>query len=541
MVALAMFTADPDADLEYSLAEWRRWRKRRRLVDVDWIDAVYRAELTGLACAFAFYGLAGIIGDGALTAAQMATVTADGDAWLALATALAVAVGIRSGCRGGPLVLEQADVRHVLLAPVDRGRALRGPALRQLRFLTFVATVGGLAAGFLAAHRLSGSTGAWVASAAVFAVSTTALAFGAALLASSWRVPSWIGTAVGVALVAAAAGDVVGVVPTSPTVPWGRIGLWPVRSVWPGLVAIAVSLAVLTAGLVRVGRVSIESAERRSTLVGQLRFAATLQDVRTVVVLRRQLALELPRLRPWVRLRVRGTERLPVWRRGWRGVLRWPAARVGRLVLLAVVAGLALRGVWAGTTPLLALAGAALFLAGLDAAEAMSQDLDHPSLSGSTPVDSGGLRVRHLAVAAAVMVVVAAIGAVAALLVDPGGGGLALALICGPPAAMGGVAGAAASLVGVPDPMEALLMPPEVTGAFQAFRVLRPLLLAIAGTLPVLAARAAANAGASALAGAGAATGGVTLGFVLVVGWLWQRDKLQGVLQAAVARPEPAR
>jgi hypothetical protein len=26
-----------------------------------------------------------------------------------------------------------------------------------------------------------------------------------------------------------------------------------------------------------------------------------------------------------------------------------------------------------------------------------------------------------------------------------------------------------------------------------------------------------------------------------VVGWLWQRDKLQGVLQAAVARPEPAR
>ena len=84
-----MFTADPDADLEYSLAEWRRWRKRRRLADVDWIDAVYRAELTGLACAFAFYGLAGIIGDGALTTAQMATVSADGDAWLAHATALA--------------------------------------------------------------------------------------------------------------------------------------------------------------------------------------------------------------------------------------------------------------------------------------------------------------------------------------------------------------------------------------------------------------------------------------------------------------------
>lgn len=534
-----MFTADPDADLEYSLAEWRRWRKRHRLADVDWIDAVYRAELTGFVCAFAFYGLAGIIGDGALSASQMATVTADGDAWLGLAAAIAVAVGLRSGCRGGPLVLEQAEVRHVLLAPVDRRRALLGPVLRQLRFLAFVAVAGGAAVGFLAAHRLAGSTAAWVASAAGFTVAAAALAFGAALLASSVRLPSWLATALGVALVGAAAADVVGLVPWSPTVPWGRIGMWPVQPVWPGLVAIAASAAVLGAGLMRVGGVSIESAERRSTLVGQLRFAATLQDVRTVIVLRRQLALELPRLRPWVRLPVRGSERRPVWRRGLRGVLRWPAARVGRLVLLGIVAGLALRGVWSGTTPLLALAGAALFLAGLDASEAMSQELDHPSLSGSTPVDPGWLRIRHLVVTGAVMTVVAVIGAVAALLVDPGHG-VAVALVCAPSAAMGGVAGAAASLVGVPDPLEALLMPPEVTGAFQAFRVVRPLLLAIAGAMPVLAARAADDAGGSAVGGAAAATVGVTVGFVLVVLWLWQRDKLQDVLQASVTRPRRA-
>ena len=58
--------------------------------------------------------------------------------------------------------------------------------------------------------------------------------------------------------------------------------------------------------------------------------------------------------------------------------------------------------------------------------------------------------------------------------------------------------------------------------------------------LPVLAARAAADAGGSALAGAGAAAGGVTVGFVLVVLWLWQRDKLQDVLQASVDRPRGA-
>jgi hypothetical protein len=535
-----VFTADPDADLEYSLAEWRRWRKRRRLADIDWIDAVYRAELTGLVCAFAFYGVAGIVGDGAITGDQMATVATDGAAWLGLATAAVVAVALRSGCRGGPLVLEQAEVRHVLLAPVDRRRALLGPALRQLRFLVFVAAVGGLAGGFLAAHRLSGSTGAWVASAAAFTVTTTCVGFGVALLAASWRLPSWLGTGLGIVLVATAAADVVGVVPTSPTVPWGRIGMWPVGPVWPGVAAVVVSLAVLVAGLACVGRVSIESAERRSTLVGQLRFAATLQDVRTVIVLRRQLALELPRLRPWVTVRVDGTEGWPVWRRDLRGVLRWPAARVGRLVLLGVVGGLALRGVWAGTTPLLLLGAIALFLAGVDASEGMSQDLDHPSLAGSMPVDPGVLRVRHLGVTAAVMAAVTAVGVVASWLVEPSSASLAVAAICAPAAAMGGLAGAASSLVTVADPLEALLMPPEVTGAWQAVRVVRPLLLTLVGTLPVLAARAAADGGGAAAAGAAAATAGVAVGFALVIAWLWQRDKMQTALRANVARPRGA-
>jgi hypothetical protein len=530
------FTADPDADLDRALVDGRRMRKRHRIGDIDWIDAVYRAELTGVACAIAFYALAGLIGDSPVTPAQMATVASDGDAWLALAAALAMAVGLRSGCRGGPLVLEQAEVRHVLLSPVDRGRALRGPALRQFRFLAFVALTGGAAIGFLAAHRLSGSTGAWVASAAIFALTTTAMAFGLALLAAAARLPSWAGTGLGAVLVALAAGHVLGVVGWSPTVPWGRIGLWPEQPTWPGLIALVVSAGALGVGLAAVGRVSVESAERRSTLVGQLRFAATLQDVRTVIVLRRQLALELPRLRPWVRVPVTGTERLPVWHRGLRGVLRWPAARVGRLIALGVVTGLALRGVASGTTPLLALAAAALFLAGVDAAESISQDLDHPSLAGSTPVDPGALRVRHLGVAAAVMAAVVVIGGISAVLVAPSAVAAAVAVACAPAAAMGGLAGAAASLLSSPDQMEALLMPPEVTGAFQAFRLARPILLTLAGTLPVLAARAAERAGGSPVGAAAAATAAVAVGFGLVTVWLWKRDNLQAALRAQVAR-----
>ena len=48
-------------------------------------------------------------------AAELASVTRPGPAAIGLVLALVVAVGIRSGGRGGPLALAAADVRHVLL------------------------------------------------------------------------------------------------------------------------------------------------------------------------------------------------------------------------------------------------------------------------------------------------------------------------------------------------------------------------------------------------------------------------------------------
>ena len=56
-------------------------------------------------------------------------------------------------------------------------------------------------------------------------------------------------------------------------------------------------------GWLGIGNLSIEAARRRAGLVAQLRFAVTLQDMRTVVLLRRQLAQEKPRNRPWIRTR----------------------------------------------------------------------------------------------------------------------------------------------------------------------------------------------------------------------------------------------
>ncbi|HET6729568.1 MAG TPA: hypothetical protein VFG96_09120 [Jiangellaceae bacterium] len=538
-----MLTADPEADLELALADWRRYRRRKRLADVHWIDAMYQAYMTAIFGAVALYFLAAAVGDGPLTTGQLTTVAADGDDWLGAVVAVALAIGLRSGSRGGPLALERAEVRHVLLAPVDRTAAVRGPVLRQLRFLLFVASVVGVVAGLLASRRLEHHALVWMACGALFAGSTVVLAYGAALCASAGRLPSWLGTLAGVGLVSLAVADGLGVVNGSPLTAWGRIGLWPEAfSVW-GLVAMAVSLAVMAVGLVRVGDLSVEAAERRSTLVGQLRFAATLQDLRTVIVLRRQLAMELPRLRPWVRLRVRGTGRLPIWTRDWRGVLRWPAARVGRMVLLAVAAGLALRGVWAGTTPLLVVAGLALYVAGLDAVEPLAQEIDHPTRSRSVPLDRGEVHVRHLPVGVVVMAVVAVVGAAAALLVGPSLGGLAVAAICVVPAALGSVAGAVTSMLsGMPEVSGGdawSLMPPEVAGMRIVARAVWPPALAVLGTLPVLAARTAAENGRPAASAAGAAAVGVVVVFMLVGSWVRMRDRMHAWWKAAMDQAFP--
>src|SRR5438874_11271691 len=150
----------------------------------------------------------------------------------------------------------------------------------------------------------------------------------------------------------------------------GRLALWPLHVDLTAFLGVAVVVVVSTLAVTVVGGTSLEAAERRASLAGQLRFAATLQDLRTVIVLRRQLAQERPRSRPWFRLRAPtpGTDgpRRPVWRRGWHGILRWPLSRVARLTLLAVATGLSLAAAWRGATALVVVAGLALFVAGLD-------------------------------------------------------------------------------------------------------------------------------------------------------------------------------
>lgn len=459
-----------------------------------------------------------------------AALAADGEALVGLVAAAVVAIGLRSGARGGPLALDRAEVRHVLLAPVDRTTALRRPAVRQLQFLAFAAAVVGAVAGHLAGRRIDGDGAAWVACGALAAAAAVALAHGLAMVVSGLRLPAWAAGAVSLVLVAWSAADVAGRVGWSPGAALGGIALWPVRVTAPSVAALALPLAAVPAGLALGGGVSVEQLERRSRLVGQLRFAATLQDLRTVVVLRRQLAQERPRSRPWLAPPL-PDRRLPVLARDLRSLLRWPAGRAARLAVLAAVAGVCGRAAWEGTTPLVVVAGLALFAAGLDAAEPLGQELDHPTLRDSVPRPPGWVHLRHLPATAAVSLGVALVAAAVGVLVDPVPGAWPVALACVPAAGLGAAAGAALNLVMGAEPpavgsAQWGIAPPEVAGMRVVARAAWPPAISVLGASPVLAAREVAADGGDAVGAAllgAAALAGIS---ALVAGWVRLRDDI---------------
>jgi hypothetical protein len=111
------------------------------------------------------------------------------------------------------------------------------------------------------------------------------------------------------------------------------------------------------------------------------------------------------------------------------------------------------------------------------------------------------------------------------------------------PAALGGVAGAVTSvLAGSPDTGDGgwSLVPPEVAGMRVVARSAWPLVLAIAGTLPVLAARAAADGGdGSPYAAAGNAAVAAVVVFGLVAWWVRKRDHLHAAWKAALDQAFP--
>lgn len=484
----------------------RSARRRRYREALDWVDALYRAYVLGLVAIVATLLLSGALGDKRATPAALRSVVAHEPALAGCLVAALIAAALRSGSRGGPLALEAPDVHHLLLAPIDRGLALRAIAWRQLRSRMFIGVVAGALVGNLAFRRLPGAPAGWLAAVAALGIVAAAASYGAALLASGRRLAPRLCTALGALLLAWSAADVVLGARTSPATLMARIALLPIAhrgAEWgSAAIGLGVAAALLAAGLAAVGGTSLELSLRRAQLAAVLRFSATIGDLRTVVLLRRQLAAELPRARPWLRLRAGASD--PVRRRAWQSFLRWPPIRILRVVVLGVAAGAAAAGAWRGTTPLIAVTGLALLLAAFDAIEPFAEEVDHPTRSRLFPVDARRLARRHLFAPAALMLGVAVVGAATALALGASGIEAEVALVAAIPAAA--AVTCAAALSAATDPFAWVFKP-----AFQYGFAAAPFVIAVGGALPVVAARAAQRSGLPALGAA------IQSGLVVVV------------------------
>jgi hypothetical protein len=510
-----------------ALKDMRAARKKRFIEQLDVMEVLYRVYVALIFGAIALGVVAGVVNDADVGASAAGGIADDGPALLGIGIALAVLAGLRSGSHGGPLAIEEAEVQYLLLAPVDRRISLRTPALRQLRVALLAGAVAGAVAANFAFRRLPGPPLEWFAWLALFGAAVPLCTLAAAHLASGRRLRPAIATGAGFALLAWSLADVLLGSTTSPATMVGALATLPLQggdrvALAAGGVALAAALA--GAGLLSLGGLSLEAARRRATLTAQLRFSASVQDLRTVVLLRRQLASENPRGQPWVSLPGRG--RFPVWRRGWHSFLRWPFARLARLMVAGIAAGALAAGAWSGTTPLAGLAGLALFVAALDLVEPLAQEADHPTRRDLLPIGQDSLIRRHLAAPAAAMGIVTSVGVVATIALGSSGTAIGIGAVMLAPTAI--VLLCCAALSTTNDPY-AYLFTPELGYAQTAL----PILAAIgAVAAPLIVAREAAQRGESAVGAAAAVEAVVLVGAAAMAWWLGQR-----VLERAAVRP----
>lgn len=535
--------APPDDSIGVeALGAMRRTRRRHRLGELEWFEALYRVYLAAFLGGGAFFFVAGLVDDSRVSADTASDIYRLGPGWLGLAAVVAVAFGLRSGSRGGPLSVEEADVRHVLLAPIDRRRAMNRPAQQRVRSVGFALAVLGAAAGQLASRRLEGSAGWWVIAGAAFGAACAALFVGTALVTHGLRAPRWLATVLAAAIVAWQAGAIAADV-AGPGDGLGHLALLPLGGATGpakvgAVVGLVVAAVVAIAGWLLVGHQRLEALARRSALVAQLRFAVTMQDLRTVVLLRRQLSQEYLRARPWFGAgadgdRAGGSRRMPIWwRRGWRGLSRFPLTRIARILVLTAGAAACQVAAFRGTSPAVAGSGILAFIIGLELIEPLSQEVDQADRCDALPVERGVLYLRLLAVPAIAALGVVVIGAAVAYGFEPGNGTLVVAPLLALAAVTTGLGSAAINAVsGAPDPLATsagqAFMPPEVAGTTTMIKAVWPLLIAVVGSLPVLGVRAAVRGGDPAFGTALRGSVGVFLLGALVGCWVRYRDDVR--------------
>ena len=529
-----------------AMHELRATRKRHRLGDLEWFDAAYKVYIVGLFGGIVLLWLSDLVGDEELSAAQAANVALHGPAVLGMVAVVALALGARSGSQGGPLALEAADVVHVMLAPVDRRSALLRPTIQRVRSAAFAGGAVAACLAQLAGRRLPGTPIAWFTAGAWFGVVIACLWVGGALVAHVLHVPLVVSTLIGIGLMGWQ-GAAIGTDVPGPADTFGSIGLWGWRQRAIDLVPMAAAIALVAVGVALVARTSLEALARRSSLVAQLRFAVTMQDLRTVILLRRQLSYEHTRRRPWLQLRPGGGGPV-VWRRGWHSLLRLPVGRLVRMLGLALAAAGCQVAVLHGTRPALFGTLVCTFVLGLEVLEPLSQEVDQPDRTDGFPVVRGELMFRHLAAPAVLLVPFVLIGAAAGVGIDAVitdgdrvAASIPVALLLGLAAVLTGAAGAAISIVrDAPDPLagnsQEVYLPPEMAGMTTVLRTLIPLIVSAVGAAMALGVRSAIADGRTDPVG-NAARGAVAAVLVAatVATWVRYRDRLRARFRSFMA------
>ena len=404
----------------------RSARRRRYVASADVMEVLYRVYLGAIAALFILAFLAGALHEVPADPSSIEGIRTDAPAIIGIAIGAIVLAGLRAGARGGPLAIEAAEVRYTLLAPISRRTALRPAALAQLRTAVLFGAIFGAVVGNFVFRRFPGSAVEWIGSLAAFGALVPIAVLGAALVASGRQFRLGVASAVGLVLVAWSALDLALGWNSSPATMLGDLATLPLQhgaSAWLAALGAVLALAVLAAGLLGIGGLGLEAAQRRAQLVAEMRFSASVQDLRTVILLRRQLASERPRRKPWVR--IRSGSGSPVWRRDWQSFLRWPVVRIVRVVLIAVAAGGIAVGGFDLTPVLFALPGPLLFIAALDLIEPLAQESDHPTRRLLLPRRSSELLRTHLTAPAVAMALVLALATIAAAVIG-GNPGLAL-------------------------------------------------------------------------------------------------------------------
>jgi hypothetical protein len=560
------------SDARATLRELRRSRTQHRLGETEWYDVAYRVYL------FALVGLTvvvvvsdairGLIPDDVGTSDLLAR----GPATLGLVVVTACAIGLRSGADGGPISIEVADVRHLLLAPIPRRVVMTKPVMQRLRAVIFALALGGAVLGQLVARELVGSRAAWAASGALFGAIVGAMFVSMAMFAHVLSMARWLASLIGAVLIAWQAAAVWAVWndgwsgDPGPANVAGSIAFWGIRQRPLDVVAIVVAVGAAALAVGVAGRLRLEPLARRGELVSQLRFAATVQDLRTVVILRRQLRAEALRARPWgwrapggqaparadglvpgsvdpARPGGRSPASSIVWRRGLRSLRRLPAARLTRIALLAAIGGVG-AALTVSSSPLfsLLLLGAA-FLVGMESLEPLSQEIDRPDRTDGLPIDRGWLFMNHLVASTLVLAAAGIIAAVAATIVEPGYAAAAFALAI--PVAMLGATGpvvttvldasapiavANTTLMGAPRGQESPFALPEFAGAATAFRTLTPVVVSASAVVPVLLMRVDATPSTVIRS-----IGGAALFVSVLLLWVRRRDRWSVAVRAFFA------